>query len=286
MRTVLLDGDIFIFQAASANEYETQWDHWLWTLHADLTAAITQFDDTINTICEDLQADKVVVALSDEVNWRKSVMPTYKHNRVAKRKPVVYKAMREYVAETRETFQRPGLEGDDILGILSTHSHLIKGEKIIVSIDKDMNTIPGRLLNDGRARKAMADDSTTSYSDYIVEISAAAADRHHLLQALTGDVTDGYPGCPGIGPVKAAALLDEGKVLEPREYLCTRGENKGTKQIKWEPGREGTPWEIVVSAYASAGLSEAVALENARVARIARAGDYDFTKKEIILWQP
>jgi DNA polymerase-1 len=42
----------------------------------------------------------------------------------------------------------------------------------------------------------------------------------------------------------------------------------------------------VTSAYASAGLSEDVALMNARVARICRADDYDFTKKEVILWEP
>jgi 5'-3' exonuclease len=285
LRTVLIDGDIFIFQASSANEYETQWEPWLWTLHADLNAAIAQFDDTLASIVEDLQADKVVVALSDEVNWRKSVMPSYKHNRVSKRKPVIYKAMREYVSETRDTFQRPGLEGDDILGILSTHAHLVKGEKIIVSLDKDMQTIPGRLLNDGRARKAIAENGGT-YADHIREVSASEADFYHMMQTLTGDVTDGYPGCPGIGPVKAEELLVGGLVLEPREFLCTRGVNKGTKQIKWELGKPGTQWEIVVSAYASAGLSEEVALQNARVARIARASDYDFTKKEIVLWTP
>jgi hypothetical protein len=121
-RTVLIDGDVFIYQASAAHEYETQWDTWLWTLHAELQPAINQFNDTVDAIADDLKADRVIVALSDEVNWRKSVMPSYKHNRVAKRKPVIYKPMREYVTETRETFLRPGLEGDDILGILSTHT--------------------------------------------------------------------------------------------------------------------------------------------------------------------
>ncbi len=158
MRTALIDGDIFIFQAATANEYESQWSDWLWTLHADLKAAIEQFDDSVDRIVEDLQADKVIIALTDGRNWRKDVMPTYKHSRVTKRKPVIYQAMRDYVAETRETFQRPGLEGDDILGILSTHKSIVKGERIIVSLDKDMQTIPGLLLNDGKARKQMADD--------------------------------------------------------------------------------------------------------------------------------
>lgn len=287
-RTVLIDGDVFIYQASAAHEYEAQWDTWLWTLHAELAPAIEQFDDTVGKIVEELEADKVVVALSDDVNWRKSVMPSYKHNRVAKRKPVIYKAMREYVAETRETYQRPGLEGDDILGILSTHKFLIPGEKIIVSIDKDMNTIPGKLLNDSRARKEMAlgPAGMFSYADFIQDVSEASADYFHLRQTLTGDVTDGYPGCPGIGPVRADELLTEGLVLTPSERVIQRGARKGETEIKWTPTTPGTPWEVVVSAYASAGLSEEVALLNARVARIARAADYDFKNKEIKLWHP
>ena len=286
MKTALIDGDIFIYTAAAANEYDAQWSSWLWTRHADLDAAIFQFNDKLDEIVGDLQVDRIVVALSDEVNWRKTVMPTYKHQRAATRKPVVYAAMREYVAETRETFQRPGLEGDDILGILSTHSHLVPGEKIIVSLDKDMATIPGQLLNDNHARKGMALDPTTTYVDYVRSVTEAEADRTHLLQTLTGDVTDGYPGCPGIGPVRAAALLDEGKVLEASERIIQRGARKGETEISWTPTREGSPWEIIVSAYASQGLSEDVALMNARVARIARHSDYDFDKKEIKLWLP
>jgi DNA polymerase-1 len=244
--TALIDGDVFLYQASAANEYECQWEPWLWTLHADLAAAIAQFDDTINKIVAHLKADRVIIALSDDANWRKSVMSTYKHNRVAKRKPTIYKAMREYVKETRETYQRPGLEGDDILGILSTHPFLITGEKIIVSIDKDMKTLPGVLYNDGHAT--------------LVTIAEEQADRTHLIQSLTGDTTDGYPGCPGVGPVKAEKLLG----ITPNAEC----------------------WPLIVAAYAKAGLSEEVALMNARVARICRSSDYDFTTKEIKLWNP
>lgn len=285
MRTALIDGDIFIFTAASANEYETQWEPWLWTLHADLPAAIAQFRDMVDTITTDLEADRVVVAITDEHNWRKDVMPTYKHQRVSKRKPVIYKAMREFVAEEYQTYQRPGLEGDDILGILSTHSHLIEGEKIIVSLDKDMKSIPGLLLNDGHARKAMAQFGGR-YSDHIQTVTVEEADHFHRLQTLTGDITDGYPGCPGIGPVRAEKLLADGLVLESRERTVMRGARKGEQEITWEGTRPGTPWEIIVSAYRSMGLTEEVALLNARVARIARANDYDFQSKEIKLWLP
>lgn len=285
-RTVLIDGDTFIFTAASANEYESQWEPWLWTLHADFDAAVRQLDSMIDAIVSDVQADRIVIALTDESNWRKGVMPSYKFNRVSKRKPVIYKALREYIAETREVFQRPGLEGDDVLGILATHPKLIPGEKIIVSLDKDLQTIPGYLLNYGKVQKARQDDPSISYIECVEEITELKADRYHFMQTLSGDVTDGYPGCPGVGSVNAARLLDDGRVLEPETATVSRGPRKGEQEVRWEPGREGTPWEIIVSAYARAGLNEDVALLNARVARICRHTDFDFANKEIKLWTP
>jgi len=42
----------------------------------------------------------------------------------------------------------------------------------------------------------------------------------------------------------------------------------------------------VVAAYNKKGLSEEVALENARLARILRNGEYDTDTGEVKLWNP
>lgn len=249
MRTLLIDGDTLIYEASASTEYEAQWDEWLWTLHGDLEAARTHLDRSLAEIREKLSADRMVIALSDEARWRPSVMPSYKAKRSKTRKPVTYKPLREYCHETMEVFQRPSLEGDDVLGILATHPKFIQGEKIVVSIDKDMKTIPGLHVNYQHAR-----DNENWEAHFITE---EMADRYHLFQTLTGDQTDNYPGCPGIGPVKAERIL----AVSPT-------------------------WAAVVKAYTDAGLSEQVALQNAQVARICRATDYDFTKKEVRLWTP
>lgn len=90
------------------------------------------------------------------------------------------------------------------------------------------------------------------------DISEEDADRFHLYQTLIGDTTDGYPGCPGCGPKTAERLLEN----------------------------DGATWNTVVKAYVKAGLTEADALVQARVARILRNTDFDFDKKEPRLWTP
>lgn len=251
-RTILIDADSLIYQAASANETAIPWDPDLWTTHGDLGAAKAQLDDSIQEIKEKLDATHVVLALTDYNDpWRKKVLPTYKSNRRDQRKPILLRPLREHCHETYTVFQRPGLEGDDILGILLTVNRpppSVKGERILCSIDKDMKTIPGLHFNWGK-------------DEEVREITLEEADRYHMIQTLSGDPTDGYSGCPGIGPKKAERIL---------EGMTTASEM----------------WPAVVSAYEAAGLSEEYALAQARVARILRASDYDFKKKEVRLWSP
>jgi len=82
------------------------------------------------------------------------------------------------------------------------------------------------------------------------------ADKWFYTQILTGDVADNYKGCPGIGPVKAE------KILSITPY-----------------------WDSVVDAYVKAGLTEADALTQARLARILRCEDWDEEKQEVKLWE-
>ena len=91
----------------------------------------------------------------------------------------------------------------------------------------------------------------------VVEISEEEADYNFFVQTLTGDSTDNYKGCPSVGYKTAHKILEF-----------------------------GDGWGAVVRAFASKGLSEEVALENARLARILRNGEYDTDTGEVKLWQP
>ena len=219
----------------------------------------------------------MIVALTDqEANWRLDIWPTYKAHRKNVRKPICLRSMRDHLMEAYECFLRPRLEGDDVLGILATHPTLVPGRKIIISADKDFFTVPGEFLRTTKDNEGLE----------IVTVTPEEAARFHMLQTIAGDTTDGYPGVPGWGMERAKAVLDEGLVLVPREHVISRGPRKGQSEMRWEPGPTGTPWEIVVSVYESAGLTEDDALVQARVARILHHQDYDFNKKRTIPWVP
>lgn len=256
-----MDGDTLVYSAALATEVAVDWGDDLWTLHSYLNEAINKFESIVADIREHLKPDRVVFALSDSapLRWRNDVMPTYKMNRKAVRRPLVYKPLRAYCHEAYETFERAGLEGDDILGILATRPD--ESERIIVSIDKDMKTIPGKLFNYDKPELG------------VVTVTEDEADYMHMVQTLSGDATDGYKGCPKIGKITAEKLLAAAWTADDP-----------SASVRWFDGEKA--WAIVVAAYQKAGLNEAVALENARVARILRASDYDFPNKRPILWNP
>ena len=90
-----------------------------------------------------------------------------------------------------------------------------------------------------------------------LEISLADADRQFFTQTLTGDVTDGYSGCPKIGPKTAEKVLG----MSPN-------------------------WRLVVNAYQKEKLDYNYALTQARLARILRSTDWDDEKGEVKLWEP
>lgn len=246
---VLIDGDIIVYQIASASETPIDWGEDFWTLHADAASAKEFLADRIRVIQEKLDAERVIIALSDDLNFRKSIYPKYKSNRAGKRKPMLIPVLKAFLSQEFEVFQRPGLEADDVLGILATAKKIIPGPKLVTTVDKDLKSIPCRLVS--------LDDLDSRPK----EISEAEADRWHMIQTLTGDSADGYPGCPGIGVFKATKML---------EGQTTYAEM----------------WPIVLEAFAKAKLGEEVALTMARVARILRVSDYDFTKKEPKLWRP
>jgi DNA polymerase-1 len=245
--TVLIDSDILAYKVASTHEEVHDFGDTGSFSTADLEGALAALPKEVESIRQATGADRVVVCLSDPTGryFRKDLYPAYKSNRKSA-KPALLQACKAWLADNYESYIRPGLEADDIMGILATHPKKIRGRKVIASDDKDMRTIPGVPIYSPRR-------------DETVTIGPLAAAEYHLLQTLTGDSTDGYPGCPGVGPVKAQRIL----AIPPEGW-----------------------WAAVVEAFVGRGLTEEQALTQARMARILRAKDYDFRAGKPRLWTP
>jgi 5'-3' exonuclease len=261
-KLLLIDGDEMLFKATAAVEHETKFNTCLGevtdeapihVLFSHPGRAREVFDEMIERFFERFETRDHLMCFSTPPDWdfgksasnfRYDVDPTYKNNRSNSRKPLCYVQLRGDIEQDYKCKHMLGLEADDVMGIIAT-SPMPKTQRIIISQDKDMQTIPAQVWRKGD----------------LVTVTEEEADFYHMFQTLTGDITDGYKGCPGIGKVKAEKLL----------RTC--------------PDTAGM-WEAVKYSYDKAGLTEADALTQARLARILRWSDWDNDKKAPILWTP
>jgi DNA polymerase-1 len=94
--------------------------------------------------------------------------------------------------------------------------------------------------------------------DETFTVSKEEGAKWHLIQSAAGDQTDGYSGVPGIGVKRATAIFES----------------------------KGYSWKTLVEMYDEKGYTALTAITNARLARILTVDDYDFDKKQPILWSP
>jgi DNA polymerase I len=238
----LVDTDVLVYQAASAATTIMEADYGddlVLFPTVSVGEACTIFDHLVEQIRDMTEADELFFALSAPTNFRKTLYADYKANRKGDR-PMAYGHLREHAVDKYSAQWIENLEGDDVIGINSGPG------TIIWSIDKDMRTLPGLHLD-------------TATGDTI-EVTEGDALRNWMTQTLTGDSADNYPGCRGIGKVRAERLLED---VEPTIEAI---------------------WPVVVKAYAKAGQTEADAIVMAQLARILHPNDYQ--KGEIQLWTP
>jgi DNA polymerase-1 len=239
---IAIDSDLLVYQIGYAAQQSVDFgdpDQPWATPFADTDLAVSMLNREVEKYRDKFgKKAKIVFCLSDpKDNFRKDVLPTYKGNRKnGISRPLLFNFIRGWVEENTESYWEPTLEADDLLGILATQ----KGA-IMVTVDKDMDTIPGVRVN----------PKDWARTEQTVE----SADRFFYFQTLTGDAVDNYKGCPGVGPVGANKILDA---------ECS--------------------WAAVVAAFEKKGLTEADALQQARVARILR--DEDYVNGEVVLWTP
>ena len=243
MTTAIIDGDIVAFKSAAAVSVKEDT-----LMEFDPARAKEYVDHMMNEWTKHLKPNVTLMCFSDPSRkyFRHDIFPDYKANRGGMERPSALNFTYEYLAEKYRVVQKAGLEADDLLGILGTQPDI--DNPVVVSIDKDIMTLPCKVFNPDKMRRA-------------IRINPNVADLAVFKQAMTGDSSDNYKGIPKIGTVKADKILADA----PHPKLA---------------------WEVTRDAFINNGLTEADALLMVRLARILRHGDYKESTGEVRLWSP
>ena len=186
---LLIDADFIVYKSCAAAETEVDFGD-------DVILVTSNFSDAYSATKRELTRiqdqfgsfSSLILFFSDSVNFRKKILPSYKGHRNRK-KPCGYKRVINQLKTEFEVIIMPQCEADDSMGIYATQNP----GNVIVSPDKDMRQIPGKLYN--------LDENFT--------ITREEGATWHLIQTLAGDQTDGYGGVPGIGVKRAVTLFEK-----------------------------------------------------------------------------
>jgi 5'-3' exonuclease len=179
----LIDGDVLLHATLwETTNYQAAVDKLLYNIE----------DYTLGAFCNDYL---IAVGPASGKNFRDDVYPEYKQTamRVKGRgeRPEHFAKVKEYLYSLDEVSVADNIEADDLLGIWSQQ---LKENSVIVTVDKDMNQLPGAHYNPRKEQY------------YIV--SDLEAKTFFLRQMILGDPMDKIPGLPKYGPVKADKIIE------------------------------------------------------------------------------
>lgn len=243
---LLADADILIYQAASKNQQSYKWDTETTSIHVE------ELETAIATLDNDI-SNLMKVTKTKEVLMALSSSPNFRYDVLPSykhnRKGVDKPVLLQQLRDyLLATYPYKVMPTLEGDDILGIMMTKYPGKYLCATIDKDLKQIPGKHYNWYGSGK-------------FFEVTEELGDWWFYRQVLTGDPGDGYCGCPGIGAKKAEAILS----------------------IKTDPK---IIWKDIVSTYESKGLTEADALQQARVARICRVSEWNFEEHKVRLWTP
>ena len=243
--TLLIDADWLIYNSCCACEQDTRWTEHEHTLHSDERDIMNLIDSRID-VFKNIAGEKhdIIMCFTSYPTFRHEIFPEYKIHRIGKRKPLALRSVINSCKKIYDCVSYPNLEGDDVLGLLATNGQY--KNPIIVSVDKDMRTIPCKLIA----------------AEEVEHITEKKANRHWFEMSIAGDSTDGIVGVKGTGMVTATKLLAD------------------------TPDTIDALWSKVAETYTKKGYTLADAILNARLTRILREGDYDYNTGTVKLWNP
>lgn len=202
--------------------------------------ACWNFNAAMDKLLADLNVPKYKMYCTGPNNFRYNVYPEYKANRGED--PTFRAVVKQYAIEHWGAILSDGCEADDLLGIEQCAAG--EEETMIVTIDKDLNMIPGWHYTPELMRKGVLIKPAKRFL-----VSPTDGIRFFYYQMLVGDPTDNIKGAKGIGKTKAPGILEglteEKDLLEAvRDHYSCDEELLMTGQCLWIWRKQNDIWKL------------------------------------------
>lgn len=199
MRSLLIDADIIGYRVGFM-ALKSSWGEQL---------TINTFHNWINDICDELNGVPSLYFTGKGPRYREQFANEipYKQSREGKERPLFLPEVTQYAFNTFPCCVSNSTwgEADDLIAC-AAHKSGSFDDYVVVSIDKDLNMIPGNHYNPVKKEQYC--------------VSKEEAYMFFFKQLLAGDKTDDIPGIRGIGLTKAAKLLKGSESSPEKAFDC------------------------------------------------------------------
>ena len=173
------------------------------------TGAVYGFFNMILPILASAKPDDAFICVFDasRITFRQDIYPDYKMNRTAT--PADLIAQGQMIQSGLMSLGMPvlcvpGIEADDVIATLARQNCTTTNATRIITSDKDLMQLVSDcvFLYDGMKNREIRTDA-------VLEKFGVKPHQVIDVQSLMGDSSDNVPGVPGIGPKKAAELINQ-----------------------------------------------------------------------------
>ena len=173
------------------------------------TGAVYGFFNMILPILATAKPDDAFICVFDasRITFRQDIYPDYKMNRTAT--PTDLIAQGQMIQSGLMSLGMPvlcvpGVEADDVIATLARQNCTTTNATRIITSDKDLMQLVSDcvFLYDGMKNREIRTDA-------VLEKFGVKPHQVIDVQSLMGDSSDNVPGVPGIGPKKAAELINQ-----------------------------------------------------------------------------
>lgn len=205
--------------------------------HAGQTRFSHDYLSTVLSLAASYDAGTIIAAADwGGSSWRKSIYPEYKANRkelVEKQTEEEKELARKFFDEYERTLEEldkhkditvlryKGVEADDIAAYICSRLHDYGFKQAwLISSDRDWDLLIGEYVS--RFSYVTRKEYTLDTWPYEVK-----PEEYISFKVLTGDSGDNIPGVPGVGPKRAAQLIEQyGSAMDIYDAIPLPGKQK------------------------------------------------------------